>query len=265
MARSACAPLAALVLLAAAAPAPAQVVSYNFDNQSDAGLTRYNPLGNGAFTFPQVTPPAAGNFGYRLQAGASPNPATFGPGRVASARTDVTLTDSQAAVDVTGFNAALGQAFGPALRGRQLGPGTTDGYALFYFPQSAAGTPVILLNRLDNEFGTPIGSPAAVTLDPARRYRMALTAVGALLTGQVFDLSNPTAPLATVTATDATYASGFPGLIAAASLATPTSTADVTFDNFTAQPIPEPGSLALVGLGLAGGVLAERRRRSRRA
>src|SRR5262249_8786550 len=52
-------------------PARAGGFFFDFNNQSDAGLTRYDPLAafgqGGTFSFPQLPP---GNFGYQLtQAG----------------------------------------------------------------------------------------------------------------------------------------------------------------------------------------------------
>ncbi|HEV3409637.1 MAG TPA: PEP-CTERM sorting domain-containing protein, partial [Chthoniobacterales bacterium] len=50
-------------------------------------------------------------------------------------------------------------------------------------------------------------------------------------------------------ATDATYTSGFSGLIVGASPNTPGSAADATFDNYIAL-VPEPGTWAFVVVSL---------------
>src|SRR5262249_19119722 len=81
-------------------------------------------------------------------------------------------------------------------------------------------------------------------------YRFVLQAVGSSLTGQLFDLTNPATPLATVAATDSTYSTGAAGVIVASPLPGSTSGIDVTF-NLVGQTVPEPSSLALASLGMA--------------
>src|SRR5262249_23455561 len=86
-------------------------------------------------------------------------------------------------------------------------------------------------------------------------YRIRLQAVGSSLTGQLFDLTDLATPLATVSATDSTYATGGAGVIVAAPLPGSTSGIDVTFDNLLVQSVPEPRSLPLTGLGMAAASL----------
>jgi hypothetical protein len=90
-------------------------------------------------------------------------------------------------------------------------------------------------------------------------YRLVFTGDDAgLLVGNVYELGNPAAPLATISATDTTYASGFNGLFVFDNTASPsTSPADATFDNYFAAaslPVPEPAAVggaigALIALG----------------
>src|SRR4051794_26219347 len=108
---------------------------------------------------------------------------------------------------------------------------------------------VLLLARADNEVTTRL-TTTALTLDPAQDYRLFFTGVGPMLTGQVFNVNNLALPLATITANDATYTSGSPGLLVGASATAQTSTADATFDNFQAVAVPEPASWALLAVGL---------------
>jgi hypothetical protein len=235
-------------------PARAGRFFFDFNNQSDAGLTRYNPLAasaqGGTFSFPQLSP---GNFGYELmQAGVPANNPT-GPARMGSSVTGQTFSTVAQAVDVVNFDPSLGQAFGLGTRVQNIGLGTTSGYALAYTTPSGEGTPngEFTFSRVTNEVATDIGAVADLTLQAGRSYRIMLQAVGSSLTGQLFDLSDLTTPLATVNAMDSTYATGGAGVIVAAPLPGSTSGIDVTFDNLLVQSVPEPSSLALTVIGMA--------------
>jgi hypothetical protein len=80
-------------------------------------------------------------------------------------------------------------------------------------------------------------------------YRLVFTGddAGALV-GNVYDLSNPATSLATISATDTAYASGFNGVFVFDNTASPsTNAADATFDNYFAAaslPVPEPAATA---------------------
>lgn len=89
-----------------------------------------------------------------------------------------------------------------------------------------------------------------MTLDTAGDDHLVFCGLGSTMTGQVFSLDRLSTPLATVTATDGTYASGSPGLLVGASTTAQTSAADATVDNFRA--VPEPATWALLALGLVG-------------
>ena len=86
-------------------------------------------------------------------------------------------------------------------------------------------------------------------LDPEKDYRVEFTAVGNNLTGQVFDIDDLNAALATVQATDSTYADGQTGLLVINWTDQLDGPADATFDNFRVQVVPEPATFALIGLG----------------
>lgn len=258
--------LPAGLLLLSVAPAWAQpIYSQDFNNQNDAGLTHYDPLGGvpggtpTSYTFPQLGP---GNFGYRIQVPPSPNPGVFGPARAGAARADLILADFQASADLINWDNTTDQGFGIGARGRQLSIGQFDGYYLGYYTNGSLGSG-ININRIDDEVGTPITPPGqgTVTLTPGHGYRLVFTGTGPLLAGQVFDLADLSTPLATVSATDSTYTSGFTGLIANANqVSGPTAFADATFDNF-AVSVPEPGSLALLAVVAVVGPVVSRWRR----
>jgi MYXO-CTERM domain-containing protein len=98
----------------------------------------------------------------------------------------------------------------------------------------------------------------SVTLNPLNGYRFVFILEGNVLTGEVFDLTNPGPAVATISGSDmdpSPFTTGVTGLLAAAG--NDTSAADATFDNCNLA-IPEPTGPALALLGLA---LFLRRRR----
>jgi hypothetical protein len=228
--------IGALVL--AAAPV-ARAQSDDFNDGNDTGWTRSSPLApygaGGTFTFPTG--------GYRIQAPASPSrvnpPGDLGPGRAGSFLTGNSYTTFAVAVDVVDWNNSLNQAFGILARTANLGLGTTRGYA---FTFATNGT--IDITRVTNEATTNIAT-APITLNPTHDYRLVFTGDDAgLLVGNVYDLADLTASLATAFVTDTTYASGFNGVFVFDNTSAPnTNPADATFDNYFAGatlPVPEP-------------------------
>jgi len=239
----------------------ARAQSDDFNDGNDAGWTHYDPLAGvgapGQWTFPGGA--------YRIRAAVSPAPGTAGPSRAGSLRLDQSYTDFRATVDLATFDNSHDQAIGLFARATQPGLGTTNGYAFTY-----AVTGGVNLTRVTGEAPTDLGQ-APVLLNPAKSYRLVFAGQGPALTGQVFDLSAPTVPLATVSAVDATYAGGSTGLVVFDNTDSRVGSlgADATFDNFSAAPFvaPEPGAAvvfpagaAVVLLGRGGG----RRRRDRR-
>jgi PEP-CTERM motif len=241
------------LVLSLTVPARASGFFFDFNNQSDAGLTRYDPLAafgqGGTYSFPQLSP---GNFGYQLTQEGVPADNLPGPARMGSAVTGQTFGGVAESVDVVNFDPSLGQSFGLGTRVQTIGLGTTSGYALAYSTPSAEGTTdgEFTFTRVTNELSTDIGTVTDLTLQAGHAYRIQLLAVGSTLTGQLFDLTDMTL-LATATAIDSTYATGAAGVIVAAPLPGSTSGLNVTFDNLLVQSVPEPSSLTLLGIGFA--------------
>jgi hypothetical protein len=227
----------------------------DFDDGDDAGWTRFDPLtivGAGAtWSFPDGA--------YRIEAPAPPVP-DAGPARAFTYRTDQRYTDFFASVDILAWDNAVNQAFGILGRGDNIGLGTTQGYVCNYNPNQTSSQPggQFQINRATNEAEDGTLASANVTLEPGRHYRMVFMGVGTTLTGRLYDLEDLTRPIATIIARGdeddraATYPEGYCGLFVffrggAAQWASPTSTADATFDNYVAaatvpDAVPEPGT-----------------------
>ena len=231
--------LGAAVLLAAPAVSFAQLD--NFNDGNDNGWTHYDPiataLGGGSY----ATYDLSGGT-YHITALDSPFPGQVGPARAGSLRNDVTYTGFYTSVDVVNWDPNLDQAFGILARTSNAGPGQTNSYAFTHSPRNS--TPSIDISRLTNESPDNISPGVPLILDPARDYRFVFTGAGTQLRGQVFDLADLSTPLATATATDATYASGVNGLVLATLADDNTGRADATFDNYVAT---RPGDATLDG------------------
>ncbi len=241
--------LSCLAVLASLATSVAQ--TFDFNAGTDAGLTRYNPLspfGVGAsYSFPggdtyQVSVPSS-----------SPFTGSVGPGR-AGAYSPASQTDFTVSVDLVAWNDSLSQGFGPVGRVQQPGLGTTDGYSFAYITSAD----IAIIGRYDNEVGTGLNL-APITLNPALDYRMVFSGTGTTLTGKIYALSDLSTPLVTVSTTDATYASGFSGVLVATTVSAPTGASDATFDNLSV--VPEPGEYAAVAGAFLGGFALWRRAR----
>lgn len=227
------------------------VIVDDFNDGDDAGWTRYDPLAGfgagGTFRFPDG--------GYRIQAPPSPLPGVLGPGRAGSARLDATFVDFRASVDLVAWDNGLEQSFGLVGRVREIGLGTSDGYALHYNTVSTRfpGSGVLVLERIDNEVPNPlVVAVAPLALDPNLDYRLVLMGSGPVLIGQAFPLTDLVTPLASVLMIDGTYQTGVTGLLVSDTLGGPNGAADATFDNFRAQAVPEPSTWGPLGLGLIG-------------
>jgi hypothetical protein len=225
--------------------------SDDFNSGNDSIWKHFNALAivgvTPVFSFPND---GTGGKAYRIESPAPPI-ADAGPARTFSHRTNV-YSDFYAAVDLIGFDGSLNQAFGFLFRAENIGLGTTTGYVMNYDPQQASGgRGQIQINRVTGEQPATIGA-ANVTLDPTRRYRFVLTAVGSAFTAQVYDLADLTTPLAMYTATDATYPSGVVGVFNFSRVNSATipdkalGRADTTFDNYYVAPLP-PASVASPG------------------
>jgi hypothetical protein len=199
--------------------------SDDFSDGNDVGWFRLQPLAPfgapGSYTFP------SGH--YRIQAAASTNFSSLGPGRAGSVRTDVTNSQFLIAYDVVAWNGSLDQSFGAGARLKNTGFDSTTGYGLVYHTSAHE----IAILRIDNEFPTILAS-SFVVLNPVLPYRFVFSGQGSSLNGQVFDVANLSTPLATVSTTEGTYASGVNALFVFDSSFDGTSTADATFDNYSA-------------------------------
>ncbi|MFC1759818.1 hypothetical protein ACFL2H_13805 [Planctomycetota bacterium] len=110
-------------------------------------------------------------------------------------------------VDLVDWDDSLSMSIGLLARITGAGLGEYDGYLFGYDTASEN----IFVNRVDNDAGTPIspnGESVPVVLDPSRDYRMVFNGDGPNFVGQVYDLDNLNAPLATINGTDATYMQG---------------------------------------------------------
>jgi hypothetical protein len=158
-------------VLASSVAVPARADFFtDFNNQSDAGLTRYNPLApfgqGGTYSFPQLSP---GNFGYQLTQAGLPADNPFGRARMGSSVTGQTFGAVAEAVDVVNFDPGLGQAFGLGFRVINIGLGTTSGYALVYTTPTGEGAPSgeFRFDSVSDEAATDIGTGTTSPSRPA--------------------------------------------------------------------------------------------------
>lgn len=230
------------VLVLAALPAFVYAQTDDFNDGNDAGWTRYDPIGS----HPQLPDIATFSFpdgAYRIQTSPSPAPGTVGPGRAGSLRSDVTYNDFYITVDIVNWDPALDQAFGILARCTQVGLGSTDGYAMTW---DRDGSDLDITAFSDEDPNPPKGHGVSVsgndrvTLVPGKSYRMVFMGRGTQLTAEMYELPNVISPLASITGSDATYASGVCGLIVYDNTSGGTGTTDATFDNYFALPFKPP-------------------------
>lgn len=251
--------VAAVVAVWLSPAAFAQIYIDDFNDGNDTlpapAWGRYDPLA-GVGNAPSTWSFPNGNT-YRIQAATSTVPAA-GTARAGSFRTDVSYTSFSVAAEVVSFG-AINQSFGLGARVGNIGLQTTNGYFLAYDP---TGTPSFDIYRITDEGVTSVGT-LDFTLDPTHRNRLVFTGNGSSLIGQAFDLTANSGPLFTLSATDATYTSGFSGFIGASNAGGTPGPSDTTWDNFRASPVPEPGSWALITLGAAGFGVWRRQRKAK--
>lgn len=218
-------------------------VSYaNYSEDFNAGIpaewTEHDVIG-GALggTFATFSNPDSA---YRIQAAQSPSPGLVGGARAMSVREDHTYADVTMTWDLVDWDDTAVQIVGGSARAKEIGIGTTDGYAFVFGPNSLGSGGIDLL-RFDNENPTELTSTVSVTLNPTHDYRFVFTVEGPALTGQVYDLTTGAPePVATISAVDAAYSEGVTGFLVANSATAGGHVGDATFDNVSAIDSTEP-------------------------
>lgn len=242
--------LAAVLNFTSASDCAGQVFVDDFDGLNDDSWTHYNPLGGGSFEFPDGA--------YKLSTTAPAN-ASYGPARVGSTASGVTIPDFRVSVDLLDWDDTLPQTFGIIARTNDIGPGTSTGYLFSYSPGASAGRShtALAIERLDNE---QIADGGAVfylpggDLTPGTGYRMVFTGIGDQFSGRIYALSDLDSALGSVSFTDDTYQTGGFGLLVADSNTSDLQGATATFDNFSVTAVPEPADAAWFA-GLFGAVV----------
>lgn len=224
----------------------------DFNDGNDTGWSRQSPLtGLGS--------PAVFNFpgGNSYQIIGNPqgiNPA-FGPARAGSLRLDETYTQFFQTVDIVDWDSTKpAMVMGMLARITQPGLGTTDGYSLTI---TLGGSFDIYRITDEQPLVTPVATLGIGALTVGQDYRLVFSGVGDVLTGQIYNLANLATPIATISGSDATYASGNSGLLVFSNSGTESTSA--TFDNYYSS-IPEPSSVLL--LACASGMFFTMRRRA---
>jgi hypothetical protein len=229
---------------------PAAAQSDNFNDGNDNGWVRMDPIRQ-ALDFIYGPPQAAyatwslTNGGYRIQSAESPDPYNLGPSRGGSYWTNAsyTYTNFYAGVDVRPWGTNVNQAVGILGRVQDYSAnGAAFAYTLTYEPNVQDFQITVF-----NGGGFAPLTAAKVNLSPTNSHRLVFTGAGDTLEGRIYVLPDVFNPVATVSASDATYSSGWCGLLvfSAGNAAT-----DATYDNYLALPEP-PASLAITPAGNA--------------
>lgn len=251
---------ALLALLGWQHPAAAQVVTDNFDSgvldTSASGWQQRNVVGGlGGFVENSFPDSGAGK-ALRLRRGSANmaplgQPQAYGTGRAWLYRTN-DYSNFYVAMDLVNWNNQTNQALVLLARAsgfdETLGPGfppglgTTDGYVCNYDNvQDGTGSG----DRLGGEFQINVmtgESPftlaaAEVTLTPGHTYRMTFQGTNTILTGQLYDIEDLSAPIVTIVVDDATYPSGKSGIVTFhRDNNTHPNLSDLTVDNYYAGP-----------------------------
>ena len=230
------------VLFLALAPTLAEAQSDDFSH-GDGLWTRQDPIYAlstlyGLGLGPQVTFSFPAGGGYRIQTPPSPDPTDLGPGRSGSFRQDVSYEDNfYVAADLLGWINTNLQIAGVIGRISTPGAGTTSGYLFGYntpgcynnFP----GQGVLGIYRVTDEAVSSLVL-STITLNPTNSYRLALFGQGSDLEGRIYLLPNTNTPILTLSVNDATYSSGYSGLVQADGSDAMDSPTDVTYGYYSA-------------------------------
>lgn len=218
--------------------------SDDFNDGNDTGWRRYDPISAIGGTHAQFTFP---NGGYRIKGLASPAPASVGPGRAGSIRTNITYTNFYASVDIVDWDTNLTHSIGMIGHVRDIGLGMTDGYALtFNFDSDHSGNGDIDVTRFQNEDPNQ-GANLTLSSDPTfrlvhgRSYRFVWVYRDGYFLVRIYELPNLSQPILDVStlSPDTVYPDGYVGLLVYDN-SDGTGTADATFDNFFAQDVEPP-------------------------
>jgi len=228
-----------LALCVGVTPVALLAQSDNFNSGTDTAWSRQDPIhqydslpAQVTFSFPVLGP---GNDGYRLQTAVSPAPSTLGQSRGGSLRKDVSYnTNFYAAIDLVNWQNANTQAVGLVARIKTPGLGTSSGYYLAYNNATpTVGQGSVGIYRLLNEAYTTL-STSPIYLYNTNTYRFAFFGQGTNLEGRVYLLPFTNTSIASVSAVDANYATGYCGLAQSDQSSSKTGTTDATYDNYLA-------------------------------
>lgn len=261
-----------LPFLLLASSASAQFTEVFFDNFDDQNIDEYfegdiigqilTGITGDETRFQEITFPDGG---VRITSPVTPNP-EFGPARGGIALNQFTFTNFAMSADVIDRGDVFNSAWCLLSRMTEIGPGTSDGYAVCG-GNVAEDQSFFAINLIVDEVVTNLANTtedAFITVDPDADLQVHFRGVGNHLTASLFDMADLNTPLIELSARDATHAEGVAGLLAGAGgpadMPDLMGFGDVTFDNFSLS-VPEPNSG--VGMFMAGiGCLVMLRRRS---
>jgi hypothetical protein len=152
-------------------------------------------------------------------------------------------------VDIVNWDDAIDQNIGLMARLGSIGLGTTTGYTFTYDVGGNGDMDVALITG-EAPTGLTLAGSDQMKMVPGNSYRFVFSGKGSELRASVFQLPETMNPLVDCVATDATYASGVPGLLGSAAGAA--DTADVTFDNYSDTALAAPAISLKVGSTASG-------------
>ena len=256
----------ALFLLSCSTVGLGQVsFSDNFDDQDIDGWEVFDPIG-----FALGQPHAEVSFSegtVRLDGPAHP---AFGSGVAAISRSEVVFTDFEQAIDIAENNSSVDGFFGLT---KVVDP--TTGYFLSIGKTNPDLAPpnatAFNIARRDGAEAPPvfITDPFVQGTIPTENIRLVFRGQGSSLTGEVYNLDDLSAPLASVSTVDETYSSGYGGFFVFGSTPPPPnppnleSFGNARFDNYSlTATVPEPTALTMGIAGILAVLVQSRRKRS---
>lgn len=189
----------------------------------------------------------------------------LGAGAVILGRPDLVFTDFEMSVDVLS-NDGDGGSLG-VLSARAQSPfftyllGISTAFQDDPITPENSGKTGFFMTRLQGAEQQPLADQFLEIAEDTK-LRIVFRGEGSQLTGQLFDLSDLSNPLATIAAEDDFYPSGFAELAAGAPTPFTDVAADITFDNFSLVATVPEASSGLIMTGLVAMAYATRRRRT---